>query len=87
MPQHHGGTEAPPHDKITQSKTIIRLINIYKRLLNAFIHFVYLICFQKTNQKKIKLLSTPLGNSSPTLSRENLGTATKLFIRKILFGY
>jgi hypothetical protein len=30
--QYHGGTAAPPHDKITRSKTISRFLSIYKRL-------------------------------------------------------
>ena len=31
--QHHGGTTAPPHDKIKHLKITIRLLNIYKRLI------------------------------------------------------
>ena len=30
--QHHGGTTAPPHDKIKHLEITIRLLNIYKRL-------------------------------------------------------
>jgi hypothetical protein len=30
--QHHGGTAAPPRDKINLQKTIIRFLNAYSRL-------------------------------------------------------